>query len=469
MNTTNGLHNSFSLQKENRSNIAKTSASERIVKLESIRKYILGHVDEIGNATAKDMHKPVSETLISEILVLISEISFAKKNLKNWIKPIRTAGNLMALGTSSYVMHEPKGNTLIISPWNYPISLALKPLISAIAAGCVAIIKPSEFTPASSAFIEKLIYDLFDPNEILVIQGDATVAKQLLELPFDHIFFTGSTAVGKKVMEAASKNLTSVTLELGGKSPSIIDETCDIKATAKLIAWGKFFNNGQTCIAPDYLLVQTSIIKKFENELISAIKEMYGADGRSVSNSDSYGRIINAKQFERLEMALVDATEKGGKVLFGGEKDMDQLFIGPTLIGDVNSNMTLMQEEIFGPILPIINYENLTEVVERLKDLEKPLALYIHSKSNKNIAYLLANTSSGNVVVNEVLTHFGNATIPFGGVNHSGIGKSNGFYGFQEFSNAKGVVKRRFGNLQFLYPPYSRRLENIIRKLLKWI
>ncbi len=469
MNSINSYQEIFEQQRKHQSIIANTNATERIAKLEKIRKCILNNLDLIIDATKRDLQKPTSETLISEVLVLVSEISYAKKHLTNWMKPVKTDGNLISLGTSAYIQHEPKGNVLIISPWNYPVNLAIKPLISAIAAGCVAIIKPSEYTPASSAFIQKMATELFDPKEVTVVLGDAEVSTELLKLPFNHLFFTGSTAVGKIVMSAAAKHLASVTLELGGKSPSIVDETCDIKATTRLIAWGKFFNNGQTCVAPDYLWVQESILNRFQKELVVAIQEMYGSQTSHVKSSDSYGRIINEKQFDRLEAVMEDALQKGGKLLLGGARDKPNLFMEPTVISNVSMEMKLMQGEIFGPVLPILSFTKLTEVTSKLSNLEKPLALYVHSKSNRNIDYVLKNTSSGNAVVNELLSQFGNAAIPFGGVNHSGIGKSNGYFGFQEFSNAKGVLKRRFGTLRFIYPPYSTKLEKLLLKVLRWV
>ena len=463
------LLNIFSKQRTNQYRIAQSNAAARILKLKTLREYLLTHVEEACDATRLDFQKPAAETIIGEILVLISEINFAIKDLDRWMKPKRLATPLTAIGTTSYILYEPKGCTLIIAPWNYPINLAFKPLISAICAGCVAIIKPSEMTPYSSAFVRKLVHDVFSADEVTVIEGDSEVATELLKLPFNHIFFTGSPAVGKIVMKAAAENLASVTLELGGKSPSIVDETADISATARRIAWAKFFNNGQTCIAPDYVLVQNSIHDKFVAELKKAIVEMYDQDGNGISSSPGYARIVNEKHHKRLAAYLENAKAGGAKVVFGGDLDEEKRYFSPTVITDVLDSMQVMQEEIFGPILPVLKYGVLDEAVQFVNRKEKPLALYIHSNSNKNTDFILKNTSAGNALVNELLTQFGNPEIPFGGVNNSGIGKSNGFYGFQEFSNAKGVTKRRFGTMKFLYPPYSDRFVSLLKKGLRWV
>jgi aldehyde dehydrogenase (NAD+) len=465
----NQIREIFSAQRKNRGALAQRDATERIAKLRRLQSFLLGHIDEACEATRLDFDKPAAETVIGELLVLQGELSYAIKNLKRWMKPSRKAATLASIGTSSYIQYEPKGCSLIIAPWNYPINLALKPLISAISAGCTAIIKPSELTPNASAFVRKVVKTLFLPNEIAVIEGDAGTAQTLLELPFDHIFFTGSPAVGKIVMKAAAENLASVTLELGGKSPSIIDETADIPATARRIAWAKFFNNGQTCIAPDYVLVHESVHDYFLAEMRKVVDEMYNGDNRGIEHSSSYGRIVNDKHFDRLVGYLHDAVTQGAKVELGGTSVRADRFLAPTLVSHVSDTMILMKEEIFGPILPVKKFSDISDAVNFVNTNEKPLALYIHSKINKNAAYILKNTSAGNAMVNELLTQFGNPEIPFGGVNNSGMGKSNGFYGFLEFSNAKGVMKRRFGTIRFLYPPYSDGFLQLLKKILRWI
>jgi aldehyde dehydrogenase (NAD+) len=456
----------FNKQKAHRFQVAASTAHERIAVLKRIQQYLLDHVTEACEATYNDFQKPQAETIIGELLVLQNELSYAIKHLKRWAAPQKQQTPLVAIGTTSYVQYEPKGCALIISPWNYPICLAFKPLISAIAAGCTVIIKPSEMAPHSSAFVSAAVKTLFDDSYVAVIEGDESVSTALLSLPFDHIFFTGSPAVGKIVMKAASEFLTSVTLELGGKSPSIVDETADIKTAASQIAWGKFFNNGQTCIAPDYVLVHEKVHEAFISEIKKVLILMYGV---SAESSESYGRIVSDRHFSRLNNLLADALSKGAVIEAGGETNPTERFIAPTIVSNANASMLLIQQEIFGPLLPVLRYKTIQEAVDYVNRKEKPLALYVHSASRKNASFILDSTSAGNALVNEVLTQFGNPEIPFGGVNHSGIGKSNGFYGFQEFSNPKGVMKRRFGTMRFLYPPYSERVVGLLKKVLRYI
>lgn len=463
------LRGIFNQQQENRHVIAATDSRERIAKLKKLREYLLTHVDQACEATKRDFGKPVAETIIGELLVLVSEIGYTIKHLHQWMKPEKQPTPLTMTGTSAYIQYEAKGCALIIAPWNYPIALALKPLVSAIAAGCTAMVKPSEMTPCSADFVTKAIESLFNRNEVAVIQGDADTAAALLKLPFNHIFFTGSPVVGKIVMKAAAEHLTSVTLELGGKSPSIVDASADIAATAKRIAWAKFFNNGQTCIAPDYVLVHHSVAQQLVSELKKAIVAMYAGNGQTIQESASFGRIVNTRHFERLQAHLKDAKELGAVVETGDDFDMSSRYFAPTILTGIKSEMSVMKEEIFGPVLPVMTFQSVEDAIRIVNDGEKPLALYIHSKNNGAVEQILKNTSSGNALVNEMLTQFGHTEIPFGGINNSGIGKSNGFYGFKEFSNAKGVMKRRFGTMKFLYPPYSPGLEQWLKKGLRWI
>jgi aldehyde dehydrogenase (NAD+) len=458
----------FKVQRDNASVIALTTAKERVEKLKKIQAYILAQVAEIQQAMYDDFRKPSAEVMLGEVYSITTEIKFACKNLKRWIQPQRLDTPLGLIGTSSYIKHEPKGNVLIISPWNYPLGLAIKPLISAIAAGNVSILKPSEMTPNTSRFIKKMIGDLFPENEIAVIEGDATIATELLALPFNHIFFTGSPAVGKVVMRAAAEHLASVTLELGGKSPNIIDETADIKKVAEMTAWSKCLNNGQTCIAADYVMIHESKKEAFVSAYQDAVQKMYNTNDQKVETSDSYARIVNNRHFSRIKNYLDDAIAKGAKIEVGGGTIADQNFIEPTLLTNVNDKMKVMQDEIFGPILPVLTYRDKEEVIAYVNSKEKPLALYIHSKNNQNIDYFLNNTSAGDTVVNDLMLQFSNPELPFGGVNNSGIGKSNGFFGFQEMSNLRGVTKRQFGTMNFIYPPYTDNVKKLIDLLVKY-
>jgi aldehyde dehydrogenase (NAD+) len=376
------------------------------------------------------------------------------------------------IGSSSKVYFEPKGVTLIISPWNYPFQLAIDPLLYAIAGGNTAIVKPSEMTPNTSALIKKLVNEVFDEKEVAVLEGDATIAQVLLKQPFDHIFFTGSPMLGKVIMEAAAKHLTSVTLELGGKSPTIVDETTNIKDAAQKIIWGKFMNCGQTCIAPDYLLVHESVKDALVEEMKENIKKLYGQDNTTtIEESPDYTRVVNQRHFSRIKGLLEDAVEKGAKVLDGGEMNADDNFIAPTLITEVDDNMAVMSEEIFGPILPIISFKSLKEATDYVNTKPKPLALYCFSKDKKNQEFVIKNTSAGGTAINETLAHISNPDLPFGGVNNSGIGKTHGYYGFLAFSNERAVLNQRIGwtTLKMLYPPYTDKKKNTINSFSKFV
>lgn len=459
----------FRKQKEFAPRLATSTCRERKKKLACMLDYLMRHAAELEQAVFSDMKKPAAEVKLSEIITLTSEIRYHLKHLSRWMSPQRVPGPLLAIGTRSYIQFEPKGTSLIVSPWNYPVGLAIRPLISAVSAGCTAILKPSEFSPGASAFIRNFVRNIFAPEEVAVVEGDKEVAAELLELPFDHIFFTGSPAVGKVVMRTAANHLTSVSLELGGKSPSVIDETADIPATAQKIAWAKFLNNGQTCIAPDYVLVHDKVHTAFLSEIKTAVRTMYEPTGNPVQQSPDYGRIVSNGHFERLHLFYRDALGKGAELVFGGTFDKQDLFVEPTILDKATPAMSIMQEEIFGPILPVISFGTIEEAVKKINELEKPLALYIHSRSSSNTDYILSHTSSGNALVNEMLLQFQHAEIPFGGIGNSGMGKANGFFGFQEFSNAKGVIKRKFGTIKFLYPPYSPMKVRVLEWMQKYI
>ncbi|MFN4145865.1 MAG: aldehyde dehydrogenase family protein [Runella sp.] len=458
----------FDQQRRQAPQIALTTAHERIEKLRKIQGYLERHQQQIKQALYDDFRKPSAEVMLGEVYSIVSEIKFTIKHLRQWMRPQRVPTALSMVGTSNYIKHEPKGNVLIISPWNYPLALALKPLVSAIAAGNVALIKPSEMTPHTSALLKKMTDELFPASEVAVVEGDAQTATELLKLPFNHIFFTGSPAVGKIVMRAAAEHLASVTLELGGKSPNIIDPTADVKKVASMTAWSKCLNNGQTCIAADYVFIHASRKEEFVKAYQETIQKMYNPDGRGIENSDSYARIVNQRHFERVKSYIDDAVAKGAKIELGGKTIAEQNFIEPTLLSNVTDDMKIMQEEIFGPVLPVLTYTDREEVVQYINRKEKPLALYIHSKNRENIDYFLNHTSAGDTVVNDLMLQFQNPELPFGGVNNSGIGKSNGFFSFQEFSNLRGVSKRQFGTMSFIYPPYTDKVKKLINLFVKY-
>lgn len=465
----NQINQLFDSQRINAQNVRNSSINERIAKLKSILKYIELNTEKIQNAIFSDFKKHPTEVLISEIMIVKGEINHLIKHIAEWVEPQQVSTPLTMMGSSAWVQMEAKGNCLIIAPWNYPFNLALKPTVQAIAAGNTVILKPSELTPNTSALIKEMIAELFPSDEIAVVEGGVDITTELLKLPFNHIFFTGSPNVGKIVMTAAAKHLASVTLELGGKSPIIIDETANIKKSAEKLAWGKLFNNGQTCIAPDYAFIQNSIKDELVKNTIAAIENMYDADKQGIEKSESYCRIVNDRHFQRIKFLIEDAVLKGAKVVFGGQMNEAERYIAPTILDNVDDSMKLMQEEIFGPVLPIKSYENISEVLDYVNNRQKPLALYICSNKNSQVNYILNNTSAGGTVINDTLMHYGHTELPFGGVNNSGIGKSGGKWGFLEFSNQRAVAKQKFGNNSFIYPPYTGKVNSLVRFLIKYI
>jgi aldehyde dehydrogenase (NAD+) len=449
--------------------LVHTQASERIAKLKKLLDYTNQNLDKIQAALYADFKRHPSETILGEVLGVTGEIKHLIKSLKGWMKPQKVPTPMGMLGTSAYVRFEPKGVCLIISPWNYPFNLAIKPLAQAIAAGNTAILKPSELTPNTSQLIKEMLAELFDEQEVAVFTGDASTSQALLKLPFNHVFFTGSPQVGKVVMKAAAEHLASVTLELGGKSPCVVDETADIKKTAAKIAWGKFLNNGQTCIAPDYLLVHQSVKDQLVSEIKSASEKMYNATGSGIENSDSYCRIVNQRHFQRVKGLIEDALQKGATLSYGGQTNDADNYVSPTLLDNLSPDMRIMQEEIFGPVLPVISYQNPQEVIGLVNGKEKPLALYINSKKDSNIKYFLENTTAGGTVINDSIIHYGHTELPFGGVNNSGIGKSGGLWGFTEFSNQRAVLRQRFGDFSMVYPPYTDKVQKMIKLLMRFL
>lgn len=455
------------LQKSSLQRLKNASAASRIEKLRSIETYMLAHKQLLCDALYADFRKPSTEVIIAELLGVKKEINYMIKHLKSWMRPQKVGTPLMLMGTHGQIQLEPKGMCLIIAPWNYPFNLAINPLVHAIAAGNAIMLKPSEMSEHTSAFINKMITALFDPSEVAVFEGDASVAGYLLEQKFDHIFFTGSPVIGKKVMEAASKHLCSVTLELGGKSPAIVDESAEISSSAQKIAWGKFLNNGQTCIAPDYLYVHEKINFQFLQALEHAIAGFYGT-GSEIATSKDYARIVNKRHFNRIKHLVDEAVLLGAKILIGGDFDESTCFMSPTILTNCTIDMQIMQEEIFGPILPVMTFKNEVEITGYLSQEEKPLALYIFSQNQIFSDFIIQNTSSGSCLINDCLIQFGHDELPFGGVNNSGIGKSGGKFGFLEFSHAKSVLVQRTNLVRYFYPPYTAKRKWLIEQVLKW-
>jgi aldehyde dehydrogenase (NAD+) len=450
----------YALQQSRREAVGRTTARERIAKIRALHDALLSRRDEIRTALWEDYRKPPSEVDLTEIFAVLGEARHAMRHLKGWMKGHRVAPTRALLGSRSRIAYEPKGVVLIISPWNFPINLTLGPLVSAIAAGNCAILKPSELTPHASAAMRRILADLFDESEVAMVEGDATVATELLRRKWDHIFFTGSPAVGKIVMKAAAEYLTSVTLELGGKSPVIVDRTANLDEAARKIAWGKFLNSGQICIAPDYLLVDRSVAAAFSGKLKAAI-EGVPAEARGV--------LVNMRHATRVKALLDSAVAGGARILIGGatqERD-----IAPTVLTDVPADASILQEEIFGPLLPMVTFDTREEAYRIIASREKPLVLYLFSRDRSVIRDVMAHTRAGGTVVNDTLVHFYQTNLPFGGVGNSGVGKSHGFYGFEAFSNARGVLEQptRFSIVQMVYPPYTKFRQRLIDFTLRWM
>lgn len=459
------LEGCFNQQKSKSIALRTEPLSKRRERLKKLRSWILANETRITEAVFQDFKKPRLETKIHEILAIVLEIRHALDNLHRWTAPKKVDAPITYFGTRSYIQYEPKGVSLIISPWNFPFSLCIGPLVSALAAGCTAIVKPSELTPNTSALICNMVTELFDEDTVCVVEGDAEISKALLALPFDHIFFTGSPQIGKLVMKSAAEHLSSVTLELGGKSPAIVDDTASLKDAAKRIAWAKFLNCGQACLAPDYVIIHQSVRDKFLQLLKEETIKQFGETQKSdFIDSGNVGRIVNKRHAQRIISLIEKSITSGAKVYWGGEHKGDDAYIAPTILVDVDKNNPVMDDEIFGPLLPVITYNHLNEVSELVNEKPKPLALYVFSNSSKNKSFILKSTSSGTACVNDCSLQFGHANLPFGGVNQSGFGKAHGHYGFLAFSNEKGVLKQKGGMtaINLFYPPYHKLREKIV-------
>ncbi len=447
------LQTLFNAQQTIHLEVARRGVSWRREKLRTLLKVVLKSRKEICQALHADFGKPPFEVDAVEVLPTTGAIRHALQHIGKWCAPQRVPTPLMFAGSTSWVQYEPKGVCLIISPWNFPVNLSLVPLVSAIAAGNTVMLKPSEFTPHTSELLASLLSEVFEANEVAVVQGDAEVAKALLEMPFHHVFFTGSPAVGKLVMQAAAKHLSSVTLELGGKSPTIIDETANIRKAARRIALAKWANAGQICTTCDYLLVHRSR----RDELLQELKSTFEAFGEGdPRHSPHYTRIVNERHFHRVCQLLDDAIQRGAKVIAGGQCDESNRFIAPTILTEVPMDAGVMQEEIFGPLLPVLTFDSIEQAVDIINGKERPLTMNIFSRNRRHIDYILANTRAGGTTINNATMHFYNHDLPFGGVNHSGIGKSHGWYGFVEFSNARAIYRQDLpGAPDLLRPPYK--------------
>ena len=433
----------------------------RRAQLNSLSNLLENHQQEILKALSQDLGKPATEAFF-EIIAVKQEIKLAQKSLSNWMKTRQINVPVSLKPAQALVQPDPLGCILIIGPWNYPFSLTLQPLVGAFAAGNTAVLKPSEHAPNVSNLIKKLIEEYFPPEIVQVFEGDGNIAADLMTRQFDHVFFTGGENIGKKVMEAASKNLTPVTLELGGKSPAVVIDGANLEVTAKRVIWGKSLNAGQTCIAPDHLLVEDKLFDSLISNLINSINDFYG---NTPLDSKHLGSIINEKQFNRLNNLLTQA-KKNNQIIYGGDSNEKEKRISPTLIKIDNRNDPLMKEELFGPLLPILSIKNLDQAISDFKLLPKPLALYLFGGGEKEQGKVLSMTSSGGVCFNDVVLQAGIPELPFGGVGTSGMGKYHGKAGFDNFTHYKSVLKRPFWlDLNFRYPPYKLDL-SLLNKLI---
>ena len=433
------------------------SIQYRINSLKKLKKNISLNENEIINALKSDLGKSETETFFSEIALIYIEINLALKNVKKWSKKRKVSSSLINFLSSDYIIPEPYGVTLNISPWNYPFQLSISPLIGAVAAGNTVILKPSEFSSKTSEIIKKIIENTFEKGHVDVILGGPEIGSKLLDFNWDYIFFTGSTNIGKIVAQKAAINLTPTTLELGGKNPCIVDETANLKVASKRIVFGKFLNCGQTCIAPDFILVHESVKKDFTEKIIERIRKIYNED---VENSENYSRIINKKHFSRLIKLL-----ENDKIIYGGKNNPNSNFIEPTLIDGSNFNSSLMKEEIFGPILPVVSYSNKDELKKILDNYKDPLAFYIFSNDKKFSNELIKRYSFGGAAVNDTISQIVNHRLPFGGIRNSGLGSYHGKQSFKTFSFYKPYIVK--SNIFDLNAKYKIDSSSVTYKLLK--
>jgi len=461
---TNPFQETFERLRARRWDMARTSAKERIERLEKLRRAIIERREALYQAIHADFRKPAAEVETTEVLMVLSELDHTIKHLAKWMKPRKVGTPVLLTGTRSEIRYEAKGVVLIMAPWNYPFQLTLAPLVAAVAAGNCAVLKPSEKTPNTAAFIDQLIRDTCDPAEVTVVLGGMQESQALLELPFDHFFFTGGPKVGRKVMEAAAKFLAGVTLELGGKSPAVVDDTADLDAAAERIVFGKFINGGQTCVAPDYVYVPASKEEAFVAKVRERLESFYGNTEEARKATPDFCRMVDDGQFRRVNGLLERSVASGVRVAVGGTVDAASRYIAPTVLTDVKPETPIMEEEIFGPVLPVLRYERLDDVVRHIQAGTKPLAMYIFSRDTKNVERLLSETSAGGTCVNTTVVHLGNADLPFGGIGESGMGNYHGEFGFRTFSHERAVLRQ--GPLSFLstmFPPYTEKKKKMQR------
>ncbi|MDA8707790.1 aldehyde dehydrogenase family protein [Hellea sp.] len=464
------IQSRFEALQSSTSRLRNSSAEERAQKLTALWEAILDKKQVLFDAGAEERGCHELD-IAAELVMLKSEIDYARKHVASWMKPKKVKNSLSTIGKRCEIRYQSKGVLLNMAAYNAPTVESFVPLIAAICSGNSCAIKPSELAPKSAHIIKDIVSAALKPDEVDVFIGDVETAKTLISLPFDHIYYTGGTAVGKIVMKAAADNLTSITLEMGGKNPVIIDETAKLENAATKLAWGRVMNAGQVCIAPDYAIVHESVKDEFQRLISEQINAQYNSDGAGLESSNYVPRIINERHTQRVKDLIDDAVKKGAAVISGGSANIKANYIEPTILTDVTEDMAIMQEEVFGPVLCVVGYKNREEVLDYIKPRRNPLALYIYSTDNEAIEYFLTNTSSGSAVVNNNCVQAGtNPRLPMGGIGASGMGRIGGFAGFQSMSNERSIVHQpldKFRDFLIQLPPYSDKYSGLIMKGLK--
>ena len=455
----------FEALRSNEQPLSETSITERQRKLRKLERTLMSWRPKIKQALHDDFGKTPAEVDMIDVYPVLAASRHTRRNLRSWSAQKGVATPLAFIGARSYVRHEPKGVSLVLSPWNYPINLSLGPLVSAVAAGCPDLIKPSELTPNASALLQEMLAEAFPPNEVCVVTGGVDVSTELLAKPFRHIYFTGSPQVGKIVMTAAAKNLASVSLELGGKSPAIIDKSASLAQTVRRIIFTKWSNAGQTCVAPDYLLVHESVAE----DLIDRIKDLVIKRFPQDSDNKDYTGIVNQGNLKRLHNYLGDALERGAEVWTAGEHTVSHM--RPTILTNISVDALVMQEEIFGPILPVIQYKSIDEALRIINALPRPLSMSVFASDNNIRKRLIRESRAGNTCINHCAVHYYNQNLPFGGINNSGIGKGHGYEGFKAFSNARSILRQVwfYSPHEWIHVPYTSLKKKFIDIILKWL
>jgi aldehyde dehydrogenase (NAD+) len=460
----------FERQREHAPAMARTSAPERRQRLRGLRNAVDARRGEIVAAINADLGRPPFESELAEIGHVVREIDYAIRKLPRWMRGRRGGTPLELIGSKSRLVVEPRGMVLIVAPWNYPFALVINPLVAAIAAGNCAMLKPSEKAPATSHVLHSIVEETFDEREVAVVEGGPDVATALLELPFDHFFFTGGSEIGKLVMAAAARHLASVTLELGGKTPAVIDASADVAAAARSVAWSKFFNAGQTCLAPDYVMVHESVEAQFIGGVLEAVAAFYGRKERDRQASPDFGRIVDEAHFDRLVELIQTSVAHGARLEVGGEWDAESRYVAPTVLSGVAPDMPLMQEEIFGPVLPVLTYRGMDDLLAVTRRNGKPLGSYIFSRHRRMTDELLRAIPAGGSTVNDALLHYISPDLPFGGVGSSGFGTYHGYFGFLAMSHVRAVLwKRRWPFGRLFHPPFRGRMHELTKRVLRWL